>query len=102
MTLFPFFLSALRNGGRIRNFSRYGQYTSTDTGLIYFRARVYDPATAQFLSNDPAEPITRGHRSTTRPPRSLSVDPFVTLTDACIQAARMRTYVRALEQSQPQ
>jgi hypothetical protein len=24
-----------------------GQYTSSDTGLIYLRARVYDPATAQ-------------------------------------------------------
>jgi RHS repeat-associated protein len=31
-----------------------GQYTSTDTGLIYLRAREYDPATAQFLSVDPA------------------------------------------------
>jgi len=31
-----------------------GQYTSSDTGLIYLRARVYDPATAQFLSVDPA------------------------------------------------
>jgi RHS repeat-associated protein len=30
-----------------------GQYTSSDTGLIYLRARVYDPATAQFLSVDP-------------------------------------------------
>ncbi|HWY17350.1 MAG TPA: RHS repeat-associated core domain-containing protein [Solirubrobacteraceae bacterium] len=30
-----------------------GQYTSTDTGLIYMRARDYDPATAQFLSVDP-------------------------------------------------
>ncbi len=30
-----------------------GQYTSGDTGLIYLRARVYDPATAQFLSVDP-------------------------------------------------
>jgi RHS repeat-associated protein len=30
-----------------------GQYTSSDTGLIYMRARVYDPATAQFLSVDP-------------------------------------------------
>lgn len=36
-----------------------GQYTSTDTGLIYLRAREYDPATAQFLSVDPIEPITR-------------------------------------------
>ncbi len=31
------------------------QYTSPDTGLIYLRARTYDPKTAQFLSVDPAE-----------------------------------------------
>jgi RHS repeat-associated protein len=30
-----------------------GQYTSSDTGLIYMRARTYDPATAQFLTRDP-------------------------------------------------
>jgi RHS repeat-associated protein len=30
-----------------------GQYTSSDTGLIYLRARTYDPSTAQFLSIDP-------------------------------------------------
>ncbi len=35
-----------------------GQYTSTDTGLIYLRNRVYDPATAQFLSVDPLEAIS--------------------------------------------
>jgi RHS repeat-associated protein len=35
------------------------QYTSTDTGLIYLRNRVYDPATAQFLSVDPMEMVTR-------------------------------------------
>ena len=29
------------------------QYTSSDTGLIYLRARVYDPATAQFVTVDP-------------------------------------------------
>jgi RHS repeat-associated protein len=29
------------------------QYTSSDTGLIYLRARTYDPATGQFLSVDP-------------------------------------------------
>ncbi len=34
------------------------QYTSTDTGLIYMRARVYDTATAQFLSVDPLEAIS--------------------------------------------
>jgi RHS repeat-associated protein len=35
-----------------------GQLTSSDTGLIYLRARVYDPATAQFLSSDPLKAIT--------------------------------------------
>jgi RHS repeat-associated protein len=30
-----------------------GQYTSPDTGLIYLRARVYDPSTNQFMSVDP-------------------------------------------------
>jgi RHS repeat-associated protein len=31
------------------------QYTSTDTGLIYLRNRVYDPGTAQFLTRDPLD-----------------------------------------------
>ncbi len=35
------------------------QYTSPDTGLIYLRARAYDPATAQFLSVDPLVWLTR-------------------------------------------
>ena len=36
-----------------------GQYTNNDTGLIYMRARTYDPATAQFMSVDPLSAITR-------------------------------------------
>jgi len=36
-----------------------GEYTSQDTGLIYLRARVYDPATGQFMSVDRAGAITR-------------------------------------------
>jgi RHS repeat-associated protein len=35
------------------------QYTSSDTGLIYLRARTYDPATVQFLSVDPMVGVTR-------------------------------------------
>ncbi|HEV3033934.1 MAG TPA: DUF6531 domain-containing protein [Solirubrobacteraceae bacterium] len=35
-----------------------GQYTSSDTGLIYLRNRVYDPATAQFLTVDPLVSIS--------------------------------------------
>jgi len=34
------------------------QYTSNDTGLIYLRNRVYDPATAQFLTTDPLDAVT--------------------------------------------
>jgi RHS repeat-associated protein len=34
------------------------QYTSSDTGLIYLRNRVYDPTTAQFLTVDPLKAIT--------------------------------------------
>ncbi len=36
-----------------------GQYTNADTGLIYLRARTYDPTTAQFLTADPAVVVTR-------------------------------------------
>lgn len=36
-----------------------GQYQDPETGLVYLRARYYDPQTAQFLTRDPAEQITR-------------------------------------------
>jgi RHS repeat-associated protein len=35
-----------------------GQLTSSETGLIYLRARTYDPNTAQFLSVDPEVEVT--------------------------------------------
>jgi RHS repeat-associated protein len=35
-----------------------GQYTNTDTGLVYLRAREYDPITAEFLSVDPTVEVT--------------------------------------------
>ncbi len=36
-----------------------GQYTNAQSGLQYLRARVYDPATGQFLTVDPLREITR-------------------------------------------
>jgi RHS repeat-associated protein len=36
-----------------------GQYMNSDTGLIYLRARSYDPGTAQFISVDPLAGMTR-------------------------------------------
>jgi RHS repeat-associated protein len=42
-----------------------GQYTSSDTGLIYLRARTYDPQTG-FLSVDPAFPDTQARYTYSR------------------------------------
>jgi RHS repeat-associated protein len=36
-----------------------GQYTNADTGLIYLRARSYEPVSAQFMSVDPMVAKTR-------------------------------------------
>ncbi len=36
-----------------------GQYTNRQGGLIYMRARVYDPVTGQFLTRDPLLTMTR-------------------------------------------
>ena len=36
-----------------------GQYADPETGLIYLRARYYDPATGQLLSRDPLQAQTR-------------------------------------------
>ena len=35
-----------------------GSYTDLDSGLIYLRARWYDPTTAKFLTRDPLEDLT--------------------------------------------
>jgi RHS repeat-associated protein len=35
-----------------------GQYTNSQSGLQYLRARIYDPQTGQFLTGDPAFEIT--------------------------------------------
>jgi RHS repeat-associated protein len=52
------FVGQLAGAVRINSFGYDAQYTSTDTGLIYMRARTYDPTTAQFLSRDPLAAIT--------------------------------------------
>jgi RHS repeat-associated protein len=40
-------------------FGYAGQYTDTETGLQYLRARYYDPTTGHFLTRDPIEVVTR-------------------------------------------
>lgn len=39
-------------------FGYAGQYTDPNTGLVYLRARYYDPQTAQFLTQDPLVALT--------------------------------------------
>jgi RHS repeat-associated protein len=53
-----------------------GQYTSSDTGLIYMRARVYDPATAQFLTVDPEVGTTRAPYNYAEDNPLNEADPF--------------------------
>src|SRR5207253_11163518 len=36
-----------------------GEYTDAESGLLYLRARSYDPATAQFLTRDAITSLTR-------------------------------------------
>jgi RHS repeat-associated protein len=51
-----------------------GQYTTSQSGLQYLRARFYDPATAQFLTNDPILDQTRQPYAYARDDPSGNVD----------------------------
>jgi len=51
--------SVASHTGASTPFSYAGQYTDPETGLIYLRARYYDPTTAQFMSRDPLQSITK-------------------------------------------
>src|SRR5258708_8156196 len=42
------------------DFGFSGQYTDAESGMLYLRARYYDPSTADFLTRDPAVAMTRG------------------------------------------
>jgi RHS repeat-associated protein len=52
-----------------------GQYTDTETGLVYLRARYYDPSTGVFLTRDPIEPRTRSPYGYVNGDPLNSVDP---------------------------
>jgi RHS repeat-associated protein len=67
-----------------------GQYRHQSTGLIYLRARVYDPVTAQFLSVDPllaqtgeaygyagGDPVNRGDPSGMQSTPNFHFQPYV-------------------------
>lgn len=46
-------------GGVSQPFGYNGQYTDTETGFQYLRARYSDPSSAEFLTRDPAVAVTR-------------------------------------------
>lgn len=74
------------------------EYTSTNTGLIYLRARWYDPNTTQFLTTDPALELTgEPYAYTTDDPENRS-DPSGECQDRdelCLRYAR--AYIHFLE-----
>jgi RHS repeat-associated protein len=58
-TFAPYGVVAGKTGSASSPLSFAGQYTLGQSGLIYLRARFYDPATAQFLTVDPLVNRTR-------------------------------------------
>lgn len=50
----PYGAVAARTGTATTPFGFAGQYTDAESGLIYLRARYYEPATGQFITRDPA------------------------------------------------
>ncbi|MCB0878949.1 MAG: RHS repeat protein [Thermoleophilia bacterium] len=44
--------------GAMPRFGYAGEYTDAESGLVYLRARYYDPSTGQFLTRDPIEDLT--------------------------------------------
>jgi RHS repeat-associated protein len=73
------------------------QYTSTDTGLIYLRNRVYDPATGQFLTVDPIDAITRAPYTYGEDNPVNAIDPSG--LSACGSIAVISTICNGLEES---
>jgi RHS repeat-associated protein len=48
----------LTSSGQMSAFGFAGEYTDSESGLIYLRNRYYDPSTGQFLSVDPIVDLT--------------------------------------------
>ncbi|HEV3322579.1 MAG TPA: RHS repeat-associated core domain-containing protein [Solirubrobacteraceae bacterium] len=63
-----------------------GQYTNADTGLLYLRARSYDPKTAQFVSPDPIVEITRAPYEYSYDNPLAFVDPSGLASQYCVGA----------------
>ncbi|MGH9083841.1 MAG: RHS repeat-associated core domain-containing protein [Acidimicrobiales bacterium] len=58
-TYSPFGELTASTGTATTPFGWVGEYRDSETGFVYLRARHYDPATAQFLTRDPLESVTR-------------------------------------------
>jgi len=59
VTFDPYGIVVSRTGTVSTPFGFAGEYTDSESGFQYLRARYYDPATAQFLSRDPAVSATQ-------------------------------------------
>jgi RHS repeat-associated protein len=54
----PYGKQTASTGSVTNPFGFAGEYTDAESGLLYMRARYYDPATAQWLTRDPLTAIT--------------------------------------------
>jgi RHS repeat-associated protein len=54
----PYGAATITSGTAVTPLTYAGQYTDLDTGLIYMRARWYDPASDQFVTPDPYSATT--------------------------------------------
>ncbi|MGO9490500.1 MAG: RHS repeat-associated core domain-containing protein [Solirubrobacteraceae bacterium] len=108
-TTYDAYGNALGSTGSVTSRLGYdGQYSDADTGLVYLRARYYDPGTAQFLSRDPVvtssdavyeyandEPLGHSDRTGERPQDYN--DPHSCIVES--QLARSRYYTRGAGQA---
>ncbi len=75
------------NPGQVSNpFGYAGAYSDAESGLLYLRARYYDPSTAQFISGDPLFSRT-AHRYVYANASPLNLVDPTGLTGACTASA---------------
>ena len=90
--------SVTASTGTITNpFGYAGEYTDAESGLVYLRARYYDPATPQFLTVDPIvaaaiAPLAPDQKRITKKPKPEGLGFCL----VCANPARERPYLGML------
>jgi len=75
-----------RTGTAVTTLQYDGQYTDTESGFQYLRARYYDPSTGQFIGVDPAYDLTNDRYSFANSNPTSFDDPTGLLSGVCATA----------------